>query len=95
MRRANCTARTAGLVLLMASRAAAGSLVGWEEPAGNPPRYLVVADEQEHHSGRFSASISCTLCSAEPRSSSTSLMTALRSRSACCWRAMVEYGATR
>jgi len=69
MTRASRIACTAGLVLLIPSRAVTGSLVGWvgwEEPTGNPPRYLVVADEQEHHSGRFSASLSCTLCSSAP-----------------------------
>lgn len=64
--RAGCIAFTAGLVLLGASGAVAGSLVGWVEPTGNPPRYRFAADEREHHSGRVAASISCTLCTAEP-----------------------------
>lgn len=45
MARANRIGCTAGFVLLIASRAVAGSLVGWEAPTGNPPPYLVVADE--------------------------------------------------
>jgi hypothetical protein len=65
MTRANRIACTASLVLLSASGVVAGSLVGWEKPTGNPPRYLIEADEQEQHSGRFCASISCTLCAAE------------------------------
>jgi hypothetical protein len=73
--RANCIARTAGLLLLIPRGAVAGSLVGWEKPAGNPPRYLVEADSHERHSGRFSASISCTLCAGEPPAS---LMQAIR-----------------